>query len=291
MADFGFNTNGMAGIGAPSQAYSQPGANPVGGAFGVSGVQQVQQPSQVASSSTAATPAGGNNFNNNADAQGRRVRLRPKPGAMTQIIGNSPILAPIAKGNGMFWPYQPMISYQQEVDYQQVDMTHTNQEFYAYKRTSAVKLSVEGEFTVQNQSEGLYALACIHFLRTVSKMYFGQTNSAPLGTPPPVLLFDAYGQYMFNQLPVIVTQFSVTMPKEPDYVPIDLSNLGQTIVQGMPTSGTIDKGLTGNNGYVWLPAVFSITVALTVQNTPARLRQFNLDTFRSGALLKNGGWL
>lgn len=228
------------------------------------------------------------NSNNAVSADSRRVRLRPKPAAMTAIVGNSSILNPLKSTNGMVWPYQPSISYSQEVNYQDVSMTHTNQEFYAYTRTNAVKLTCEGEFSVQNQTEGLYTLACLHFLRTVTKMYFGQGSN--LGTPPPVLFFDAFGEYMFNQLPVIVTGFTANMPKDVDYVPIDLSNLGNTINPNVLTE--LVQGSTSNNaGQVWLPALFNISVNLTVQNTPAKLRTFNLDEFRSGSLLKGGGWI
>jgi hypothetical protein len=214
-----------------------------------------------------------NDINNDVSADSRRARLRPKPAAMGQILGTGNILQPLKATNGMVWPYQPTITYQQGVSYTDVSMTHTNQEFYAYAKTDAVKLVCESEFTVQNQDDGKYSLACIHFLRTITKMYFGQSSN--LGTPPPVLLFDAYGQYMFNRLPVIVTNFTVTMPKDINYVPIDVSSLGKSFT----------------TPYVWLPAVFSITVNMTVQNTPSRLRQFNLDDFRNGTLLSGGGWI
>jgi hypothetical protein len=230
-----------------------------------------------------------NNANTNVSADSRRARLRPKPAAMTAIIGNSPILAPLKSTNGMVWPYQPNIGYAQELSYQDISMTHTNQEFYAYTRTNAVKLTCEGEFTAQNQTEGLYTLACLHFLRTVTKMYFGQGDN--LGTPPPVLFFDAFGPYMFNQLPVIVTGFTANMPKDVDYMPIDLANLGSSIDPNVLTSLTQMASSQGGAGTVWLPALFSISVNLTVQNTPAKLRTFNLDEFRSGSLLKGGGWI
>lgn len=227
-----------------------------------------------------------NNSNNAVSADSRRARLRPKPAAMTAIVGNSSILSPLKSTNGMVWPYQPNIGYAQEMSYQDISMTHTNQEFYAYTRTNAVKLTCEGEFTVQNQTEGLYTLACLHFLRTVTKMYFGQGDN--LGTPPPVLFFDAFGQGMFNKLPVIVTGFTANMPKDVDYVPIDLANLGNTINPNVLTAlGAAPSGA----GQAWLPALFNITVNMTVQNTPAKLRTFNLDEFRSGSNLKDGGWI
>jgi hypothetical protein len=214
-----------------------------------------------------------NDINNAVSADSRRARLRPKPAAIEQVLGTGNILKPLKETNGMIWPYRPTINYQQEVSYTDVAMTHTNQEFYAYARTNAVKLTCDGEFSVQNQEEGKYVLACLHFLRTITKMYFGQGGN--LGTPPPILLFDAYGQYMFNRLPVIVTSFAANMPKDVDYVPIDVSTLGTSFA----------------TPYVWLPSVFTISVSMTVQNTPAKLRQFDLDEFRKGSLLSGGGWI
>lgn len=231
-------------------------------------------------------------FINDSDGAGRRARLRPKPGAMQQILGSNKLLSPLYETNGLLWPYQPSISYNQEVSYQDVPMTHTNQEFYAYTRTNAVKLTVEGDFTVQNQDEGRYVLACLHFLRTVTKMYFGQGEN--LGTPPPVLFFDAFGQYMFNRLPVIVTAFTANMPKDVDYMPIDLRLLGSAGGDLRNLSQFRGSADTDSTGYVWLPVLFQISVSLTVQNTPAKLRSFNLDQFRDGSLLKNpngGGWI
>ena len=145
-------------------------------------------------------------------------------------------------------------------------------------------------------------MACIHFLRMVTKMWFGGSSSESRmkqGTPPPVLLFDAYGQYMFNQLPVVVTQFSVTLPKDVDYVPIKIGSNGTTsqpapqaneLYSAMSMINSINISPDTSVGYAWLPAVFSIQVHLTVQNTPQRLRAFDMAKFRDGWLLKGGGW-
>lgn len=233
---------------------------------------------------------------NNPDS--RRARLSPKPGGRELIYGKmssnlsgsnnqniiSDILSPLRQTNGLVWPYQPSINYQQSVDYSSVPLVHTNQDFYAFTRSPTPELSVEGEFTVQNKSEGLYVIACLHFLRTVTKMYFGKGDY--LGVPPPVLLFNAYGKYMFNQLPVIVTNFTANMPSDVDYVPIPEGFVGYdlSLLDFSDTTGF-------NKDYFWLPSKFSISVSMKIQNTPARLREFNLDDFRTGKLLKEGGWI
>ena len=237
-------------------------------------------------------------LSNISDAAGRRVRLRPKPGAVAQVYGDSGYIlsSVLGKTNGMIWPYQPTITYTQSVDYQNIDLVHVNQELFSYQRTKALQLTVDGQFTVQSHEEGLYAMACIRFLQTVTKMYFGgeqgSTVSGLQGTPPPVLLFDAYGQYMFNCLPVIVTTFTVGLPADVDYVPI---NFGQSFpIRELPqqvgrvTQNSLDGRMDNT---AWLPALFNISVSLTVQNTPKKLRQFNLDKFRTGELVKNGGWI
>lgn len=251
---------------------------------------------------------------NLTDAGGRRVRLRPKPAAMDQILGTSGLMSPLsAKGtNGLVFPYQPTITWAQDVNYTQMEIVHANQDFYSYSKTPALKLSIEGEFTVQNQKEGLYALACIQFLRTVTKMWFGGNTAGSknlAGTPPPVLLFDAYGQWMFNELPVIITQFSITLPKDVDYVSVQtaysvnnslISANDQTIVTANPTIAAANAftninypaaAVNQSQGFAWLPSVFSISVQLTVQNTPQRLRAFDLDKFRTGELLAGGSWI
>jgi len=228
------------------------------------------------------------------DTAGRRVRLRPKPASMGTILGSTGILQPLNATAGMVFPYQPTITYSQDISYTSMEIVHANQDFYSYSKTPALKLTVDGDFTVQNQTEGMYALAAIHFLRTVSKMDFG-SGSNP-GQPPPVLLFDAYGQWMFNALPVILTQFSVTLPKDVDYVGVPTS-VGSSQVITPASFESINKSqLTASfggsqGGYAWLPAMFSISVQLTVQNTPQRLRAFNLENFRTGALLSGGTWV
>jgi len=258
------------------------------------------------------------NTSNNSDAQGRRVRLRPKPAAAMQVYGSNGLLQPLRNTNGMIWPYQPTITWSQAVNYSPMELVHTNQDIQAYVNTPSTKLQVSGDFSIQNQQDGIYAIAAIHFLRTVTKMHFGSSDPNA-GVPPPVLLFDAYGQYMFNQLPVIVTNFTVSLPNDIDYVPVDLSNIqtysgnqtttnipGYSQLQVTPSINSFlnsanstliatrmyRQDLTNvNDGYIWLPSVFNLMVDITVQNTATRLRSFNLDSFRTGKLMTQGRWI
>ncbi len=226
-----------------------------------------------------------------------RVRLRAMRGAEKQVYGeisNDNILSimnpsadrtwdSVATGgtsnktsattDGLLFPYTPSIGFSQSVDYKEISMIQTNGDYSAYSRTPSVSLRVSGKFTVQNQREGRYLLAVIHFLRTVSKSYFGEIDAGNklAGLPPPVLIFSGYGNYMFNELPVIVKSHDYSLDDNMDTVEIQTAS-----------------------GIARLPAMLTINMELTVQQTPQKMRkEFSLDEFRTGALMRDGktGWI
>ena len=235
----------------------------------------VENPSGVGQSVPGA--ATGSTANSGADSEKDfRVKLRAQPAAISQVYGPQQpdnILSPLYITNGLLFPYTPIIDWGQQVEYKMTSLTHSNQDYYSYSNTPSTNIRVSGDFTVQNQHEGEYMLAVIHFLRTVSKMYFGKPiNGYPAGMPPPVLLFSGYGNYMFNDLPVIVKEHSYSLNKEVDYLDVHL----------------------GNGNMARLPATMTISMTLIVQNTPRKQREeFNLDKFRTGELMRNGnkGWI
>lgn len=254
---------------------------------------------------------------NNQDPTNRRVSLRPRPAAANRVLGKG-LLDPLREtNNGMVWPYTPTINYQQDIDYQTISTVHTNQDFHIFARTPATSFSVDGQFTVQNQKEGRYALACIHFLRTMSKMHFGE-NDKDAGTPPPILLFNAYGPFVFNNLPVIVKSYTIGFPDDVDYVQvasglpatnqptvpvtpvtpvtpvapraanIPMEELGVTMPYAPPDVTTqpgasVQQPTPSITKGVWLPSLFKISVTLIVQHTPTTLRKrFELPKYING---------
>ena len=247
------------------------------------------------------------------DVTHRQVKLRVKSAAAAKRILGDPkgLMGPIYETAGMIFPYTPAITYNQTADYQAIQTTHANQDFHVFARRPATELTVDGAFTVQNQTEGVYAMACIHFLRSVTMMNFGQTDPNA-GTPPPVLIFDAYGPFVFFNLPVIVKSFNVTFPEDVDYVQVNTNGVTSTTTPGSVTpaqqvaartvQGRGDRlqdiaaytipakttpGTTTKNTQpyqVWLPSMFKITANLIVQHTPATLRtKFNLPAFVNGS--------
>lgn len=253
------------------------------------------------------------------DATNRRVSLGPRPAAVARVLGTG-LLTPLkGTGNAMMFPYTPTVSYSQAVNYENMAPVHANQDFYVYSRTPAPDITVDGDFTVQNQQEGQYAMACIHFLRTMSKMNFGQTDPNA-GTPPPILLFNAYGPFIFNNVPVIVKSFNFSMPNDVDYVQVGLNSASSTSstpgVSAVPAV-TVSPGQAGYNAAtmqgptqisagiaavagkttlsagkpfnVWLPSMFKISVTIAPQHTPSVLRtRFNLPNYVNGVYNPNG---
>lgn len=249
------------------------------------------------------------------NAQDRRVSLRPKPAAANRVYGDG-LLKPLKDAGGLIWPYTPSISYQHEIDYQNVQTVHANQDFHIYSKTPAVKLQVSGDFSVQNAQEGAYALAALHFLRTMAKMHFGE-NDPQAGVPPPVILFNAYGPYVFKDVPVIVNSFTMEFPDGVDYVQVGVQGTSsnttviraatpgrpeRVLQQAIPADPAGDPGLpqvllpaipglpaetrttnTPQSYTVWLPSLFKLSCNIVVQHTSKELRQnFDLNKYRNG---------
>jgi len=221
----------------------------------------------------------------------RRARLRPKPDAEDYVYGDDGgggLLSILRVTDGMVWPYTPTINMMQSVDYSTYDPVHSNQEFLTYSRTRAPQIVCSGFFTAQTATEARYLLACMHFLKSVTKMDFGTQAEDP-GTPPPILLFSAYGEFMFNDIPVILSNFTFDLPNDKDYVKVPDAADFET--------GTLQRSsdvVYENTEYdTWVPSEVLIAVTLTVQNSPRRLtNNFNLKDFKQGGLLRDDpGWV
>lgn len=191
--------------------------------------------------------------------------------ASSSGAASTPLWNALMQTNGMLFPYTPQINFTQSVNYADLQLVHSNTDYAAYVRTPSVTISITGKFTVQNQAEGIYSLACIHFLRTVSKSYFGEKDSSA-GLPPPVLVLNGYGNYIFNNLAVILKSHNWSFDDSADGVDI----------------------VFGNNR-ARLPALFTISCELMAIQTPQRMRkEFTFQGFASGQLMQVGstpGWI
>jgi hypothetical protein len=188
----------------------------------------------------------------------------------SDVIYIGSIFQPLAETGGLIFPYLPTITMSHSADYQKIDTAHTNYPFYAYKNSQIDDITITGQFTVQDEAEGQYWLAMNHFLRTVTKMYFGQ--GANVGNPPPICTLNGYGDFVYNNVSCVIKSFSVTMDKDVDYLSVSLGNTPGT------TSGT-------NISYV--PSLSTVTVTLLPLYSRDKIKTFNLTNFAQGQLVTN----
>lgn len=170
----------------------------------------------------------------------------------------------LAQHRGIMFPNQPSITYGQTVNYSPYELVHTNYTVHAYRNTPSPTISITADFSQTTDEEHAYLQGVIHFLRSVTKMYYGKNegNNPRAGTPPPVLRFSALGTSIFSNIPVVVADFNTTFNND-----VDL------------------KTFAGQS----LPTLQQITMTLLVQQTPARQKeQFSLAGFISGSLYGGG---
>lgn len=243
-------------------------------------METLQSPSNVYNnafatlSDTPATPINTySNVNNNSD-RWDRVKLRFFPGHPLATYPG--ILAPLAQTTGLVWLYKPTINISANIDYETMSLTHSIQDIHSFVTNRAPTITVAGSMISQSVNDAMYAIAAIHFLQSVSKMAYGvvgqtsasmsrntfnfeniQATTIPAGTPPPVLILSGYGSNMLNDLPVVVTNFSLDLPTDVDYIEVP----------------------AGYGAGSKIPVSFTLQVTLAVQRSPQSMRAFNLDKF------------
>lgn len=195
-------------------------------------------------------------------APDRRAKLSLSPQSGPILYNdNGLILEPLRNTGGIIFPYNPTINATHTAEYDVQGLTHTNYQQFSYSRSSADQLQVVGEFTAETQEEGRYLLACIHFLKSATKMFYGLDDNR--GTPPPVLRFSAYGEQMYNSLPVVVTTSTFDFPNNVDYIAVEL-----------PGGGITD-----------VPTQMQLNMSLTVIHSRTRTLEFSLKDYAQGRLI------
>jgi len=192
-------------------------------------------------------------------------------------------LWPTFMTGGLVFPYNPSISENVQVNYDAVELTHSNESYHFYKNTANVRLSLTNcVWTCDTFDNAIYALSVLHFLRSYSNMDFGRSGS---GKPPSPMWFSAYGNYAFNRVPVFMEKADWTFPNDIDYVGIPEPGSTEYTSRTMITSRSPTTG-----PYTWMPMKFEVSaISLIVQHTPAYWLDWSLDEYRSGAMLKDRG--
>jgi len=200
-----------------------------------------------------------------SDASDWRVKI-----SVPEILHDgSEILAPLKEasgssafntGNAMVFPFNPTVILSHSANYSQVQPTHTNYAYNAYENSQVDAITITGEFYQENENDARYWIACLHFLRSATKMFYGDSN--PLGNPPVVCRLNGYGKHVLNHMPVVITNFTTDLPVDVDYI--------QCTVQGQPN---------------YVPVQSAITVTLQPQYARRSQSGFSLNNFTKGGFV------
>ena len=317
------------------------GSNPnnLGSSFGTGGnlagaLNNLSDPSKLISSIRSLNlPLGGNISNplgntgatwagseNNKDW---RVRLSlPNIGSFT----SSYVLQPLVAAGGMVFPYTPSINIQSNSNYEDSPIVHQNYQFLTYQNSKADKISISAPFYVEDAVQAQYWLAAVHYFRSITKMFTGTDQGAEQGNPPPIVYLNGYGDFVFKNIPVVVTSFSVSLSQDTNYIstsmrknvsppagpaaaaPVAQSggwlSLAGVALQagGLQNAGAFissldNKNKSGSpaqaqqlqamNGDSHVPVKSSFEVGLTPIYSRQAIREFSLKQFVQGAYVDN----
>lgn len=147
-----------------------------------------------------------------------RLSLAKNASYLYNVASNAELLFPLKATDGIIFPYTPTIQTSYRANYEPQEFTHSNYKMYFYKNSNVDEITLTADFTAQDNYEANYLLAVIHFLKTVSKMFYGQDVNPKAGTPPPLLYLNGYGAYQFNEHPCLLSNFTYSLPNDVDYI-------------------------------------------------------------------------
>jgi hypothetical protein len=124
---------------------------------------------------------------------------------------------------------------------------------------------ITGDFFVQNAQEARYWCAAVHYLRTVTKMFYGAGDNA--GNPPPIVKLNGYGDFVFNNVSCIIKNFTVDMPADVDYLKTDFPE--------------------GNETYSFVPTQSQVAITLSPIYSRSKTQQFSMKSFINGGYIGN----
>ena len=190
-----------------------------------------------------------------------RVRLTvPKP---YLAIGGPLIERLVATNNSMVFPFTPSVIMMHSANYNSLQPVHTNYPYQIYENSTVNEIQITGDFYVENSDDAEYWLASMHFLRSITKMFYGESSSNA-GAPPPLSRLNGYGDYVFKDVPCVIKMFQVELAQDIDYIKTDIP---------------------GGGGSAFVPSHSIVTVSVMPAYSRDTIRQFSLDDFVSGALI------
>jgi hypothetical protein len=252
-------------------------------------------------------------------------RVRLSIAKWTSFQG-SPVLKPLKDAGALIFPYTPKINITSSASYNPISTTHTNYTFQAFKSSNPGQITITAPMYVSDPTEGLYWIAMVHYLRSLTKMFAG--NDPKAGNPPPVIMLNGYGNYVFKNVPVVVTKMSVDLAQDCDYIGVNVVGSAAGEIQGLTDSigglsdslgsvlGGVGEGTFGavtgavssiaggvgqiaglasslgiggetSGGVSHVPTKSTFTIDLMPIYSRDSARKFSLDRFVSGGYLNN----
>ena len=229
-----------------------------------------------------------------AQEQDWRVRL-----SMPNVepFSSSNLLEPLRETNGLVFPFTPAVLVSHSASYNALQPTHTNYPYQIYQSSQVDQLVITGDFFVQNGFEAQYWVSALHYLRSCTKMFYGG-EGVNQGAPPPVVKLNGYGDYVFNDVPVVIVQFTIDMPQEVDYISTSIGDfqggmMGPMQSRELPAIQSRIMGssaMAGEGKSSWAPtqSLFSVTVQPLYSRRA--VESFSLEKFVNGGYVgKNSG--
>ena len=257
-------------------------------------------------------------FGGDANPSDWRVRLSL---AKWTSFKGSPVLTPLKDAGGLIFPYTPTINIASTASYAAVPTTHTNYTFQAYKNSDPGSITINAPMNVEDSTQALYWIAAVHYLRSLTKMFAG--NDPKAGNPPPVIFLNGYGNYIFKNVPVVVTSFSTSLDANCDYIGCNVvgsmagqvegvssgiggladsigglipdlggitgavSSIAGGVGQVAGLAGSLGLGGTTSGGVTHVPTKSTFNVTLQPVYSRNSARNFSLDRFVGGGYLNN----
>jgi len=262
-------------------------------------------------------------FGGDANSNDWRVRLSM---AKWTAFSGSPVFAPLKDAGGLIFPYTPEITIASSATYTPINTTHTNYTFRAFQHSDPGEISITAPMNVEDATQGLYWIAAVHYLRSLTKMFAGSDPKA--GNPPPIIFLNGYGNYVFKNIPVVVTSFSTTLMNDTDYIGVPVVGSAAGAAQGVASgigglantigglagglgggivgditstigglaggigqiagiAGSLGLGGSTSGGISHVPAKSTFSIKLMPMYSRNSSRNFSLDRFAQGGYLNN----
>lgn len=185
----------------------------------------------------------------------------------------------VERSGGIVFPYTPTISYETKADYSNQHPMHSNYALHFYKNSSVSNISLSAKFTVQNDNDAGMYLTVKHLLTALTKMRTANDDFG--GAPPPVCRLNAYGDYMFRNVPVAVGSVKIELPDNVDYY---LIKTDSKYAKNDPLNAAAYT--FGENNFV--PTNSTISLTLVPMYSRNEMLNYGVGQFLNGTLNQQG---